>query len=208
MQRVVGFPVPSTPHFDEQSTPVFVERLKAAQSYLEFGSGGSTFLAAQLGKSFTTIESDRYFLGSVRRKIHSAGHAIDPTHQRLLAIDIGLTEAWGVPVCRKPSPRRVARWKRYCSAPWEEQAGFAPDLILIDGRFRVACALTVALRLGNQSNWTLLFDDYAERPHYRVVEEFLTLTQMAGRMAIFSPKSGIDQSALARTCEAFASDWR
>ncbi len=209
MQRVVGFPVPSAPHFDEASTPFFIDRLQAARSYLEFGSGGSTFLAASLGKDFVTVESDRYFLGSVERKIHSSGSILDSSRQRLLHVDIGLTEAWGVPVLRKPTPARVARWRRYFTAPWEEMpAGFAPDLILVDGRFRVACTLEATHRLLDRTDWTILFDDYAGRPHYRVVEEFLELREMIGRMAVFGPHSAVNREKLVQTIATFGSDWR
>ncbi|MFM1848121.1 MAG: hypothetical protein RL417_1595 [Pseudomonadota bacterium] len=208
MQRVVGFPVPSTPHFDEVSTPFFVERLRNARTYLEFGSGGSTFLAAELGKNFTTIESDRFFLRSVERKIVSAGYSIKAPSQRLLAVDIGLTEAWGVPVCRKATPARLPLWRRYFTAPWKGDPSFFPDLILVDGRFRVACSLSTALQLADRSDWTLLFDDYAGRPHYQAVEEFLTLSEMVGRMAVFTPKPGVSPDALKCALETFGSDWR
>ena len=209
MQRVVGFPVPSAPHFDAVSTPFFIERLQQARSYLEFGSGGSTFLAAALGKSFVTIESDRYFLNAVAAKIGSSGHSIDPSRQRLMHIDIGLTEAWGKPVFRKPTAARRERWRRYFTAPWAEGApDFAPDLILVDGRFRVACTLQTAAHLIHRTDWTILFDDYIGRPHHRIVEDFLELTEMVGRMAVFRPRSAIDQTRLGRTLEQFASDWR
>lgn len=209
MQRVVGFPVPSAPHFDEASTPFFIDRLKASRSYLEFGSGGSTFLAASLGKDFVTVESDRYFLGSVERKIRSSGHSLDFSRQRLIHVDIGLTEAWGVPVLQKPTPARVDRWRRYFTSPWEEMpANFAPDLVLVDGRFRVACTLEATRRLADRSDWTILFDDYAGRPHYQIVEEFLDVRQMMGRMAVFGPRSGIEQERLLHTIATFGSDWR
>lgn len=213
IQRVVGFPVPSAPHFDEQSTPFFITLLQASTSYLEFGSGGSTFLAATTGKRFTTIESDPYFLQAVQRKIEESGVSLNPETQRLIPVDIGLTESWGVPVFQKPTPARLERWRNYYSRPFKKEgenggSEFLPDLILVDGRFRVACTLSVALHLFGRSGWTLLFDDYVGRPHYTVVEQFLTLSQMVGRMAVFTPKTGVVQEELRRALEHHAVDWR
>lgn len=209
MQRVSGFTVPSSPHFDDVSTPYFLERLQASHSYLEFGSGGSTFLAAKLGKSFTTVESDRFFLKAVERKIEAAGQPIDRSKQRLLHVDIGLTEAWGKPLFLKPTPSRLGKWKRYFTAPWEDGAKTcSPDLILVDGRFRVACALSTALHLADRSEWTLLFDDYVGRDHYQPVEQFLERVDLIGRMAVFKQKSGVDRIALSEALVHFGADWR
>lgn len=209
MQRVSGFAVPSSPHFDDVSTPYFRERLQASQSYLEFGSGGSTFLAAQLSKSFTTVESDRFFLKAVENKIEAAGYPMDRSKQRLLHVDIGLTEAWGKPLFLTPTPSRRAKWKRYFTAPWEDgNTIFTPDLILVDGRFRVACALSTALHLADRSDWTLLFDDYVGRDHYQPVEQFLERVDLVGRMAVFKAKSGVDRAALSEALARFGADWR
>jgi hypothetical protein len=201
--------VPSAPHFDEQSTPFFITLLQASTAYVEFGSGGSTFLAASLGKRFTTVESDPYFLEAVRRKINQSGVSLHPEHQRLIPVDIGLTESCGVPVFQRQTPARLARWRNYYSAPWKgEGEESPPDLILVDGRFRVACTLSAALHLFDRTGWTLLFDDYVGRPHYTVVEKFLTLSQMVGRMAVFTPRTGVVREELRQALEHHTSDWR
>lgn len=209
LQRFKGFSVPAEPLFDPVSTPYFIEQLRESSSYLEFGSGGSTILATELGKSFVTVESDPYFLTAVRKKIRESGFELEVPRQKLLRVDIGLTEAWGVPVFQKRTPARLARWKRYATTPWEDGSNeFSPDLILVDGRFRVACALEAARRLRARADWTLLMDDYAERPHYRVVEEFLDLVQMVGRMAVFRPRLGADLKRLEDAIERHVGDFR
>lgn len=47
-KRTKGFDVPDEPHFDTEATKMFVDLLKNADRYLEFGSGGSTVVAAKL----------------------------------------------------------------------------------------------------------------------------------------------------------------
>ena len=96
-------------------------------------------------------------------------------------MDIGPTAEWGNPTDRTCS----AQWPAYPSTVWKRYCDTQeyPDLILIDGRFRVACFLTTLImaRSGN----TILFDDYYDRPHYHLVEKYLVPVSRAGRMAEF-----------------------
>jgi hypothetical protein len=52
--------------------------------------------------------------------------------------------------------------------------GYQPDLILIDGRFRVACGLAAALEAPDA---TVLVHDYTFRPDYQILEEFFVVTR-------------------------------
>jgi len=206
-QRVIGFKVGDAPEFESASAPLFMERLEAASSYLEFGSGGSTVLAAKIGKPLVVVESDPIFLAAVERKLHDVGVA-DGAMQTLLHADIGLTEAWGTPVFRASASERAAQWRHYAEAPWDALAALpAPHLVLVDGRFRVACALSAAKFLRDRAG-EILIDDYLERPHYRVVERYLRLERMAGRMALMLLRDDIDFEALDRDIEAHYADWR
>ena len=56
-------------------------------------------------------------------------------------------------------------------------------MILIDGRFRIACFVTAYLRTTKPV--IVLFDDYVDRPHYHVVERLLKPSEYVGRMARF-----------------------
>ncbi len=57
------------------------------------------------------------------------------------------------------------------------------------------------------SNALLLVDDYADRPHYRIIERFAQLERMVGRMAVFRfvPAAGPELEA---ELERHYSDWR
>lgn len=182
-QRVRGFSAPRTPHFgDEETTAWFTQALAGASSYVEFGSGGSTYLAARQGIPFVSVDSDRYFMDAVRRQIVEDG-LHDPENQRFHHVDIGLTKKWGHPVMfLPPSVARRERFRSYSDFP---ETPRTPDLVLVDGRFRVACALKALRALATHEGWTLLIDDYLKRPGYRVVEDFGVLDQMVGRMAVF-----------------------
>ena len=56
-------------------------------------------------------------------------------------------------------------------------------MILIDGRFRVACFLFSLINSKEDS--TIIFDDYMNRPYYHVVEEVIQIHENCGRQAIF-----------------------
>lgn len=206
-QRLIGFDVAEVPAFDQGGIHLFEQRLSQAASYLEFGSGGSTLVAACSGVPLISVESDRRFLQAVRRRLVELG-AYDETTQKLLYVDIGLTEAWGAPVIRRRTRTRVERWRRYPTAPWAEFERLSgPHLILVDGRFRVACALHAARFLRDREG-EVLIDDYSDRNHYHVVARHMDLVGQAGRMALFKPKSSLDPAALEADLECFCSDFR
>ena len=201
LQRVKGFTAPEAPHFDPASLPLFTSLLQGARRYLEFGAGGSTLAAADLGVSTLSVESDRFYARAVRRRLPETS-PVD-----ILVADIGLTKQWGAPVFQAPTAGRLARWRRYIDLPFERlkrMGGPFPGLILIDGRFRRACALESARQaaLANQPA-TLFFDDYLGRPHYRDLERQIGCPRMAGRAALFEvgpggpaiPESAVEQAA-------------
>lgn len=205
-QRLRGFDVPQEPHFDPESLAAFEPLLRASASYLEFGSGGSTMLANRYGVPTLTIESDPYYARSVREAL------ADDVLARVLVADIGITVQWGAPLMKRPTNRRVRRWRKYVDAPFQPHVSEAhefPDLILVDGRFRVACALRSAKEASARNRpITMCIDDYADRPWYHAVEEFLGHPRMAGRMAIFqcdpiSAGCGLDDAI-----DLAVADWR
>jgi hypothetical protein len=184
-KRFIGFDVPSKPHFSPDAVTFFQERIEAAKFYLEFGSGGSTVLAAQMGKRGFSVESDRFYLRDVRKKIKGSTHGM-----KLTWADVGPTGAWGRPDRRKPTEQNVLKWRNYVEAPFREIGNEFYDLILVDGRWRVAAALN-SLREGAARNasFTLLFDDY-RRKHYHAIEAFAGSPKMVDRMAVFEIDQG------------------
>jgi len=207
VQRVTGFTVSDTPEFEADCIPFFLDLLTQTAAYLEFGTGGSTVLAAMHGVRFVSVESDRHFLSAVKKKIASIGR-LDPEKQTYIAANIGATEAWGAPVLQRPTPKRVARWRDYPRAPWATMEKLpGPYLVLVDGRFRVACALLAAKFLNGREG-KILIDDYGDREHYRAVERHLELRARCGRMALFTPRKDINMRALQADIEAYSADWR
>lgn len=153
------------------------DALTRAGSYLEYGSGGSTVLAASApGRQVMSVESDPDWAAQMRAWF--AAHP-GPSPVTLHHADIGPVRAWGHPA----NDAAFRRWPDYAHSVWE-RADFAhPDLVLIDGRFRAACFATVALRITRPV--VVLFDDYVSRKAYHTVEQLARPTGFAGRMARF-----------------------
>jgi len=148
-----------------------------AEVVLEYGSGGSTVLAAELGKTVYSVESDAVWCGKMQEWFVD-----NPPKGRVVLhqADIGPTKKWGMPV----GSAAFRRFPGYALSVWDLPGFEHPDVVLIDGRFRPACLLATAFRITRPV--TVLFDDYAERPTYHAIETMFRPSAMHGRMAEFA----------------------
>lgn len=150
-----------------------------ARTILEYGSGGSTVLAARAGCSIITVESDRDWADRL------AAHLAPISDKaRVHYADIGPTGPRGAPI----NARGHRSFHTYALSVWDRADFTPPDLVLIDGRFRASCLVAVRLRATRPT--TVLFDDYLNRSHYHGVEALADLEEMIGRMARFTVTPG------------------
>jgi hypothetical protein len=186
-QRSGGFPPPGpVPHMPPEEVEFFKTHISQCKSYVEFGSGGSTVLASILGVPTISVESDGHYARAVASQL--TGNSVIQ-----IVSSLGLAMEWGMPAF----PRvRLAR--RYVMAPWILPE--FPDFVLVDGRYRVACALAAARRASAARAKTLLMlDDYFGRPFYSEVEQHLGSPRRVGRAAIFEigaqevPKEAVER---------------
>jgi len=172
-------PVPDSPTMPPECAARLEQLLRGSRCYLEYGAGGSTVMASDLGVPVVlTVESDRDWLAAVGRKLarRQKGSEVIQLH-----LDLGPIKDWGFPVAD-------THWKNFSNyplRPWEEciKRNLKPDLVLIDGRFRVACFM--ATLLFAQPGCRILFDDYGDRPDCIVIERFVKPSSMVGRIAEF-----------------------
>jgi hypothetical protein len=141
------------------------------ETYLEFGMGGSTLLAVQAGiRNIVAVDSDAKWVEEVRSSPMFASH-VEQGRASLLYADIGPIERWGRPVDTTPVPK----WTTYLTLPWQEldRRGLVPDLIFVDGRFRVACCFSIFLasvaRLATEGGPRVLIHDFTRRTAYHSV---------------------------------------
>lgn len=167
--------------------------------YAEFGTGGSTLLAVRTPFDVVVgVESDPEWARKVREDEEVAA-AIAAGRASILHADIGPTGAWGGPVDRdKPQ-----KWPNYIAtmwSEWERRQSF-PDLVLVDGRFRVACALSVALLAAAQRGdraapLVVLHDVSDRRPNYNRVFDFFHLEEQAESLVVMAPRQRVAPEAI------------
>lgn len=186
----------------------FGERLTQARCYGEFGVGGSTVLAAMAPlHRVIAVESDPAWLRRVGS--HAAVRAlVEDGIVTLLQGDIGKVVDWGYPVA--PPPTGAA----YFDAPWPRwrELGEIPDMVFLDGRYRVACALAAlrfAREVGGASVMKIVMNDYTpQRRFYRAMERFMTLAEQCGGLAVFVDSGTASDEELSRLMAAHAADAR
>ncbi len=169
-------------HMPDPEAEVLRAAYRAAGVIGEYGAGGSTaFAATDCRARVLSIESDRGWVRKLQDWI--AQNAGDPDRITVAHCDIGPTGPWG-------RPTNMAKWTSFWTYPfalWRDP-GFDPDLVLIDGRFRIACL--AACMIHCRKPLTVLFDDYADRPWYHEVEQILPRAGLTGRMARFELAPG------------------
>jgi len=120
-------------------------------TYFEWGSGFTTVTSDSIGVKVTSIEGSKSWYDSMKEK-----HRFKPT-TNLTYVDIGYTGGYSW-------PKDPTRGTPYIYAI-QDQPSY--DVVLVDGRFRVACALAAH---GLSDN--VLVHDFSRRHYRRLVGPF------------------------------------
>lgn len=152
----------------EKEKNKLIEEYKKSNCILEYGGGGSTFLASSMNKKIFCVESDKKWSDLISKQTNAIVHYVD----------IGPTKKYGHP--KDFSNKK--NWTNYPNSIWDIKNFEQPDLILIDGRFRVACFLISCLRTNKKIK--ILFDDF-DRKEYQIVKNNFKINEKHGRLAIF-----------------------
>lgn len=172
---------------------LFMNFLSPAQSYFEFGMGGSTIAAAKAvrGKIYA-VESDQVWIAKVAETIGAS-----QAERKLIYVDIGPTKKWGVPI----SDVKRDNYPSYSGAIVESGVDDF-DLCLVDGRFRVACFLQAVRHLRPGS--VIGIHDYRSRTRkYQVVETFGRIIAEAEDLSFFVRRPGLDLKALQKALDRY-----
>lgn len=197
------YTIPTSPWMPPIAKQKLTNMLERASCYLEYGAGGSSVLASRLGVNHIySVESDKVFLQAVRTAVKKTRST--STFNTVLA-SIGSTTNHGYPIDNS----KIQHWHRYPFLVWERlrEANHIPDFVLVDGRFRVACALACIMNL--PSGATILLDDYGDRKdHYLALTRHADLIEMADRMAVFITRDVIDKGLIAQDLAQYCIDPR
>lgn len=170
--------------FPEPVADYVKESYEAARCILEYGSGGSTVLASELiGKKIYSVESDKAWSENLEKFIRES--PLTKSFPEIVHVNIGPTKEWGHPV----SDEGWREFHKYPIGLWQELHANGPDVILVDGRFRLACFLTCCLM--TRRTVKILFDDYRDRTNYHSAETVSAPTLYIDRMAVFEISPGM-----------------
>ena len=150
---------------------LFKQYLINCNIYFEYGVGASTRWVLENTKSkIISVDTDEKWINTI--DVCDKGSRV-----KLNWINLGDLGNWG----RPKSYVYRDRFIDYISNVWNfnEKA----DVILIDGRFRVACFLYSLINA--KINSLIIFDDYNNRPYYHIVEEIVPIYKTCGRQALF-----------------------
>lgn len=163
---------------------LFKKYSSAADAFLEWGSGGSTLLACNTTRSTPVHSIDNDFAWC--QQFLQRDDVRDAIDRGILVYTCGacgdstgfgnLKQASDIPRCRHT----------YIEYPRHFNKQF--DLILVDGRFREACAL-YALSLLTESGRLMIHDFMGRRRQYGSVERFYTMLERGDELAVFSAKT-------------------
>lgn len=165
---------------------LFSRVVSASRSYLEFGMGGSTISAIQLGTPhITAVESSKEWIDYVQ-----SDQSFQPKSSQNILLhhaDIGPVKEAGWPVGDN------TKWAEYYKGVWRKVDPFDVDTVFVDGRFRVSCALEAILRC--KASIVILFHDW-DRDFYHVVLRHADLVERTEKMAMLAPKHLQDRAAI------------
>ena len=174
--------------FDGDDT-LFKNLISQVKIYFEYGCGKSTeYMYKKSNASIFSVDTSKEWAAK------TLNLSKDSNHLRLNVkwIDVGDVADWGYPTSFKKKQNFV----KYANWFWSFR--LKPDLVVIDGRFRVLCFLTSIkfAPIGTK----IIFDDYTNRPFYHIAEEFLKIKDICGRQALFEVNEGskklIDESVI------------
>ena len=144
------------------------------EHYFEWGAGSSTRLAATRARVVTSIEGSKQWTAKMK-------NSSLPKNVHLRYVNIGPTEMFSWPV-----EWNITRARRYIRAI---DSVPPQNVILVDGRWRVACAMRARRRLSPRG--VVLVHDFT-RPEYQILRSAFHVVKIRGTLAALRPRNSID----------------
>ena len=165
---------------------MFYRYLDKSKIYFEYGSGGSTYQASIRNNiiKIYSVESDKKWQNILQEKIKSNNVIYFFNEMNVQPNN------WGHPGPNSTQIQHI-NYSNYIRKLTESEQK-SIDLILIDGRFRVACCLKCFDVIN--TDCLIVFDDFLNRTQYHVVLNYYDIVEKTtdNRMVILQKKKSID----------------
>ena len=153
---------------------------------LEFGAGGSSAFFAEKGvRQLISVESDREWINRLLLSNSMLREWAKARRWSPFHVEIGATGEWGFPLSQEPD----VAWLNYHQVIWDAVDASGLDFVLVDGRFRVACALQL-LRTGEKTP-LIMVHDFTPREYYHVLLEYFDVVEQADTAVILVRKTPV-----------------
>ncbi|PSJ46277.1 peptide-binding protein [Zobellella endophytica] len=177
--------LPTAPAMTPKERELFQKYISRCKRYFEFGSGGSSVVAKEHGLTVYGVESDKNWVDKLKEHL---GDDFKVEH-----VDIGPTGEWGYPTSKDEE-----KFPHYSRSIFNHKDHF--DLILVDGRFRVACTISSimhTLKASPSPYATKIFiHDFWNRSQYHKTLEFLDEIERVESAGVFKIKKNIKEECL------------
>lgn len=172
LRKVFPPPEESPSELFEGDDELFKKVVREANIYGEYGCGKSTkWVLANTTANVIGVDTSSEWIEKVISDSEN-NEKLTLTH-----IDLGPVGLWGTPI----DYSKRTDFADYTDFMWKQDS--KPDVILVDGRFRVCCFLTT-LKYADEGTY-ILFDDYTDRPQYHFVEKYVDRVEECGRQCLF-----------------------
>lgn len=174
------------PRFLKNDKQMFYKYLDKSKIYFEYGSGGSTYQASIRNNiiKIYSVESNKTWQDILEKNITSNNVTFFFNEMNVLP------NTWGYPGPISTHIQHINYSNYIRKLTLEEQQSI--NLILIDGRFRVACCLKCFDIINKDC--LIIFDDFLNRPQYHIVLDYYDIIENTSdnRMVILQKKKFIN----------------
>lgn len=184
----------------EDERELFVKSISESKEYLEFGSGGSTFIVLKTTKAnIISIESDIDWINHMRDN-KTIFEEEQFCRLKFVHIDIGEISSMGMP----KDKYKLESYPKYSEEIFkilDKNKIDKIDTVLIDGRFRVACVLNTILNCNK--NIKIIIHDFFNRDEYHIVLNYLDIIEKANTLGVFKIKENINKNEISNLIEQY-----
>ena len=152
---------------------LFKKLVKDIKVYGEYGCGKSTnWVLKNTSSKIVSVDTSSEYIEFVKKNNKKNAERL-----KIVYIDLGPIKDWGWPI----NYNKSFNFDRYTDLIWQQNE--KPELVLIDGRFRVCCFLT-SLKYADEGT-KIIFDDYITRPYYHFIEKYVDRIESFGEQCLF-----------------------
>ena len=195
------------PYMNNDEIVLLEKYYRNSKNYFEFGAGGSTCCAIKNNiENIVSVETDNYWVSQLKKdplvsnKLNKKKlkiHMFPLNFEWTKAISWNSNHKEYLKICDKSNWHNYSKIIRKCDLKL--------DLVLVDGRFRVASTLETIKKVDN--NCFILIHDYRQPNNthrgYEFVEKYLDIIEHVDSLYVFKKKQNINLDEIEKDLEIY-----